>query len=1195
VEQYTEKHYDDDLTVVADEYNDSFQTDTVDLFEFPSYDESPIARLKSLVLSIDWEITDDVLRQFNEELVDLKDIWADEKIYLVYVQALEKISKYIYQEKADSNPNAIKLLLTFYYNLEKIISSEAMPEEEKRQILLEDVKKFELLKKQIGRAQKTAKTAAEDVHDDEPLPRGAGQDPHSILFDLKAIVLGIDWEITEKDLEKLRNEVVRLEEVFAASRPKLIFLQGLGTLAAYIRLKKSNAHADAFKLLHSFFAGLEKIVTLPMSLEEEKAVLFPEVEKFNAFKTIIGSTISPEAIQADDEVDEYDEEYELDGGLAPALSDLPEEEVRGFQEEEEAAALGLSSTFNVSSQIDRFFSETPEIDQLSADEERILLGKKEERNEFRDAAEAQFDSLFPADGTEERVDSVPHVDQEIALRGVDVETEADDDSDEAELPLEAGQLAPALVALDDDIPGGRKAVERNIAQADLAGDLENRLDDFFGEEVFEEKTEHPPAFDLSDDEVELRDEVQEVALVGDLDIPERDYALQGVDVESEDDEEPEEALSFAEGASIADSGWEMQEREAEAEGVPFPDEPAPALFSEIEEEVAVAELSVDQGASETSIEERLDSFFDFEEEKEAPALATQEISLEEEMSTGEPEYAAEETEEEAEKTEELSSAAAFLETAQAEPVAVASLFEMEVLEETPLPDTVARIFDTPEAIEEEVVFELAEEDDEITAVPHVEDDFVASQVLPHEISEPVGDIEIAGESDLTSLVPEAAEITEDVVPMIPSMLESPAQEDLLDTDERILEGAQVIAPQEILMEDVVAAPVVAVAEVAEFSAVFEEVDEAVVEDVLPESALAKEMQAQEEPSVIEEREELAAPVDPVDTESSEDRDSFVEEEFVLPASDEDPLVDLRACVSSVGLELEDSIFQGLYTEINRLRSRWVSSPLEKSFLQLLSTIAQHIDQYRYESSSEAFGLLQSVINTFAEALDMRNDPASQEILLSEMTKVLLWQQTMLNRQAVMKGDALTFTDPVRFQEGESLADEQISFIEEDSQDEFSAVFEGVDEEKISEEELTAMEEESLLAETAHPSASAVESVDDVQVLDEPLFVAEDLGGEDAGSEQLPPVAEEEMHFDQDQVADREGDDTENDTKGAQSLYSDLEAELAAERAYPTAEPDADEALARQIRAMIQSEFDLIRQELQNEVDALRNELKKRED
>ena len=114
VKQYTENQYDDDLTVGTDDYDDSYYTGSVDLFEFSNDEDSPISRLKSLILSIDWEITDEVLMQFNEELVDLKDIWAGKKINLIYVQALEKISKYIYQKKADSHPSAIKLLLKNY-------------------------------------------------------------------------------------------------------------------------------------------------------------------------------------------------------------------------------------------------------------------------------------------------------------------------------------------------------------------------------------------------------------------------------------------------------------------------------------------------------------------------------------------------------------------------------------------------------------------------------------------------------------------------------------------------------------------------------------------------------------------------------------------------------------------------------------------------------------------------------------------------------------------------------------------------------------------------------------------------------------------------------------------------------------------------------------------------------------------------
>jgi len=96
VKQYTESQYDDDLTLSNDAYDESYYSDADDLFEFSTDDESPISRLKSLVLSIDWEITDEVLLQFNEELLDLRGIWAGESINLVYIQALEKISKYIY-------------------------------------------------------------------------------------------------------------------------------------------------------------------------------------------------------------------------------------------------------------------------------------------------------------------------------------------------------------------------------------------------------------------------------------------------------------------------------------------------------------------------------------------------------------------------------------------------------------------------------------------------------------------------------------------------------------------------------------------------------------------------------------------------------------------------------------------------------------------------------------------------------------------------------------------------------------------------------------------------------------------------------------------------------------------------------------------------------------------------------------------
>jgi pilus assembly protein FimV len=125
-----------------------------------------------------------------------------------------------------------------------------------------------------------------------------------------------------------------------------------------------------------------------------------------------------------------------------------------------------------------------------------------------------------------------------------------------------------------------------------------------------------------------------------------------------------------------------------------------------------------------------------------------------------------------------------------------------------------------------------------------------------------------------------------------------------------------------------------------------------------------------------------------------------------------PLADLGACIDSLKLELSDRILNGMFSEINALRQQWVDRPLEKTFLQLISTVTQHIDSYRYESSAEAHSLLASTYQSLA-ALSPSEERTNQEMLLGATHKVLEWQQGMLSRQAVQVGGQLTFADPLR--------------------------------------------------------------------------------------------------------------------------------------------------------------------------------------
>jgi len=236
VEQYRGNQYDDDLTVGLDEIADeSFDTGYVDLFEYTDEEESPISRLKTLMLSIEWEITDEVLINFNDELLQAQRTWAGDTVKLVYIQALQKISKYIYQKKSEAHHNAMKVLLAFFYDLGKIVLDTKISEQEKEEILLGDVKKFERLKQQIGLgAAPVEKTDADGADQAGVEDRRSDLleygETNPDLYNLKAYILSIDWEITDKELSEISREVQQLQFKWSESKPHKLLLQGIDAI-----------------------------------------------------------------------------------------------------------------------------------------------------------------------------------------------------------------------------------------------------------------------------------------------------------------------------------------------------------------------------------------------------------------------------------------------------------------------------------------------------------------------------------------------------------------------------------------------------------------------------------------------------------------------------------------------------------------------------------------------------------------------------------------------------------------------------------------------------------------------------------------------------------------------------------------------------------------------------------------------------
>jgi hypothetical protein len=102
---------------------------------------------------------------------------------------------------------------------------------------------------------------------------------------LKAVLLSVEWEITDSSMESLINELHALEDFYKDDKIILAFLRLLSSIARYIKVRKGKSHPNATSLLTSVYEGLEKVaLSEAMSRKEKEKILLLEVEKFKQLK-----------------------------------------------------------------------------------------------------------------------------------------------------------------------------------------------------------------------------------------------------------------------------------------------------------------------------------------------------------------------------------------------------------------------------------------------------------------------------------------------------------------------------------------------------------------------------------------------------------------------------------------------------------------------------------------------------------------------------------------------------------------------------------------------------------------------------------------------------------------------------------------------------------------------------------------------
>ncbi len=162
---------------------------------------SPLKDMKSIILSIEWEIHDDILAQLEEEINKLYLMYTGDRIIQGFLRILRFLGRYVRVRGVHSSQDSINLLLFVYDHLENVMISEGMTESKKHDILVENIRKYKAW----------VENTDIESRKETPVPQAVVEEvkPASAVMEL--------WE--DKPAIDERAEIERLAEAPAVEEP----------------------------------------------------------------------------------------------------------------------------------------------------------------------------------------------------------------------------------------------------------------------------------------------------------------------------------------------------------------------------------------------------------------------------------------------------------------------------------------------------------------------------------------------------------------------------------------------------------------------------------------------------------------------------------------------------------------------------------------------------------------------------------------------------------------------------------------------------------------------------------------------------------------------------------------------------------------------------------------------------------------
>lgn len=134
----------------------------------PEIKDSDINDLKSVILAIDWEISETTLQNFEKVVTNQLLKFKNYKIHYTFLKLIHSTGRYIGTQKVNAHTDAISFLHSVFKNFEQIAQSSDMAFSDKKALLENDIKRFHEFKLKIAQKKNTSILSVEIPEEDIP-------------------------------------------------------------------------------------------------------------------------------------------------------------------------------------------------------------------------------------------------------------------------------------------------------------------------------------------------------------------------------------------------------------------------------------------------------------------------------------------------------------------------------------------------------------------------------------------------------------------------------------------------------------------------------------------------------------------------------------------------------------------------------------------------------------------------------------------------------------------------------------------------------------------------------------------------------------------------------------------------------------------------------------------------------------------